>query len=181
MEASSAAAYTLPVVGTYLMILCVSPWLIWAGVSLLHPKDAEKKFATWKKVLICAITSVVCIAGGMGITTVSMLGSAAVNVSETTTIADLENEPYTHEFDIDKEGMQQLTAVMTTTAGTLNISIVDENGNVAHEFSAKQFTGNIPLELPAGHYTLKVEFSNEDGETYEGESPVVLTFMLLQL
>lgn len=181
LEASSATAYTLPVVGTYLMILCISPWFIWAGISLLRPKDVEKRFATWKKVVTCVVISVVCVVAGMGINTVGMLNSAAVNVSEQTTIADLESQPYTHEFDITKEGTQQLTAIMTTTAGILNFNITDDSGAVVHEFSAKQFTGNIPLQLPAGHYTLNVEFSNEDGESYDEESPVVLTFMLLQL
>lgn len=181
LEAANSMAYTLPVVGSYLMFLCVSPWLIWAGVSLVRPKNAEKKFATWKKVLVCSILSVVCIGGGMCITTVSMLTSSAINVAETTTIGDLEQQPYIHEFDIDKEGMQQLTAVMTTPAGTLNVSILDESGNVLHETAAKEFSGNIPLNLPAGHYTLKVEFLNPDEETYNESDPVILTFILMQL
>lgn len=181
LEASSATAYTLPVVGTYLMILCISPWFIWAGISLLRPKDVEKRFATWKKVVTCVVISVVCVVAGMGITTVSMLNTAVVNVTEQTTIADLENQPYTHEFDIAEEGSHQLTVGLTTVTGSIHVTLEDENGTVIYETASKQFTGNIPLELSAGHYTLKAEFSNEDGESYSGESPVILTFMMLKL
>ena len=181
LEASTEAALTLPVIGVYLLILCITPWFLWAGSSLIKPKDAEKKFATWKKVLICAIISGICIVGGICITTISTLSSAALNATKTTTIAELENNPYIQEFDIDKEGKQQLTAVMTTTAGVINVTITDENGTVVHETSAKEFTGNLQLELPVGHYTLKAEFSNPDGEDYTGESPIIMTFMILQL
>ena len=181
LEVSTEAAFTLPVVGTYLLILCITPWFIWAGSSLIKPKDAEKKLATWKKVLICALISVFCIVGGIGITTIGTLKSAALNVSQTTTIAELESAPYVQEFDIDKEGKQQLTAIMTTNAGILYMTITDENGTIVHETSAQNFTGNVQLELPVGHYTLQVEFANPDREDYTGESPIVMTFMLLQL
>ena len=98
-----------------------------------------------------------------------------------TTIAELESAPYVQEFDIEKDGKQQLTAVMTAEAGIINVTITDANGTVVHETSAKEFFGNLQLELPAGHYTLKAEFTNPDGEDYTGESPVVMSFMILQL
>ena len=180
-EATVDTAYTLPVIGTYLLFLCICPWFIWAGTALIRPKNAEKKLATWKKVLICIIISISCIIGGSCITVFSTLKNAALNTNHTTTIADLEQNPYIQEFDINKEGKQQLTLVMTTTAGILNATITDENGTVVHETSAKEFTGNLQLELPLGHYTLKTEFTNPDNEEYTGDSPVIMTFMILQL
>lgn len=181
IEASADASHSLLAVGSYLLIMCISPWFIWAGCSLLKPKNAEKKLAAWKKALICAAISVFCIIGGIGITTYNSLTNCTLNTTKTTTIAELESAPYVQEFDIEKDGKQQLTAVMTSEAGIINVTITDANGTVVHETSAKEFFGNLQLELPAGHYTLKAEFTNPDSEDYSGESPVVMSFMILQL
>lgn len=66
---------TLSMVGIYMIFICVSPWLLWLGINLLHPKKEKaegKKLATWQKVVLCSVTSGICIIGGFLITVIGV-------------------------------------------------------------------------------------------------------------
>lgn len=63
--ADTTAVYSLLSVGAYFIIACVVPWLLWAGVKLVHKKDAERRFKTWQKLLFCVLVSLLCIIVGV--------------------------------------------------------------------------------------------------------------------
>lgn len=59
------AAMTPAAVGVLLPLAAFTPWLLWAGDALLRPQNAPRTGSNGKKVLFCALTTVVCIALGV--------------------------------------------------------------------------------------------------------------------
>jgi len=170
--------FTLSAVGIYLVLLCIAPWLLWAGVTLLHPKKTEKSKKSGKIILACTLTSGLCIVGGF------LLASGDMNMTstgvQTPTVAELSQTPFSTDLDIDS-GRQQLTVVMETPQGLLRVSITDDNGNVVYEETAGQLTGNFPLELTSGHYTLTVELVEAGSEADSSEELVTFQIILMQM
>lgn len=175
------AALSLSSVGIYLILLCVTPWLLWLGITLLHPKKEKiegVKTGTWKKVLLCSGISAFCIIGGFVLSAVGLAQSAVMNVSKVETLSDLSETPFTYDFEVEEAKKHMLTAVLSTPEGLLELVITDENGTVVHESSAASFTGNIPLDLEAGSYHLEVRYVNEDG-ALSPSAEAVATFNLI--
>lgn len=177
-EVSTEAAFSLAVLGTYLLLMCVTPWLFWLGNSLIHPKPEQKRKGKLKKVLICFAISAFCIVGGSVLSVVGVMTTAVLNVTETTTVSDLAETPYAKEFDIESDGSQMLTVVLTSTPEKeLCITITDDSGSVVYEATAASLTGNISLDLKAGHYTLNVSVAGEPNI----DSTVAFNFILQNL
>ncbi|MBR1693577.1 MAG: CPBP family intramembrane metalloprotease [Lachnospiraceae bacterium] len=178
---NAQSSITLSVVGAYLLFLCIAPWLLWAAVSLLHPKKTEKTKGTGKIVLACVLTSAFCVVGGIALTSLGMLGNAITTGSQTPTVSELSETPYTTDFTLEKGGSQQLTAVLNTPAGRLHISIADDNGNIAYETTAQKLTGNFPLNLENGHYTMTVELVELPDDAGASDELVSFYLILLEL
>ncbi|MBO6015580.1 MAG: CPBP family intramembrane metalloprotease [Lachnospiraceae bacterium] len=183
--AASAQVITPSVLGQYLLLLCVAPWLLWAGSALLHekntePKSKEQKKANTKILLACILTSAVCLVGGFVMAAGNMMTNAVNTGVQTPTVSQLHETPFTTDVHIEKEGMQQLTAVMETPKGILHISIVDEAGNIAYETSAEKMTGNIPLNLKAGDYTMQVDLQGLTEDEAESDETITFNLILMQ-
>lgn len=160
------AALNLSTIGVYLILLCVSPWLLWLGITLLHPKKEKvegQKSGTWKKVLLCTGISAFCMIGGFALSAVGLAQNAVMNVTKVETISNLSETPFTYDFEVEQAQTHMLTAVLNTPEGLLEFIITDADGTVVHEFSAAQFTGNIQLDLEKGNYHIEVRYMNEDG------------------
>lgn len=174
-------SFSLAAVGTYLIILSISPWLMWAAVTLLHPKKTEKTKGTWKKVVACILLSLLCIVGGSVITAGSAMGNMITTGAQTPTVSELSKTPYTVDFDLENDGRQQLTAVLNTPDGRLHVSITDDDGQVVYETTAQKLTGNIPLELDSGHYTITVELVETSGDADLADKVVTFNLIVLPL
>lgn len=153
---NTETTFSLLVVGTYLIMLCIAPWLLWLGITLLHPKRTEKAKGTGKKVLICVMFSVFCIFAGGALTTVGALQNSVFNIAEEQTVSTLSETPYTYEFDVEEDRNHMLTIVLNTQENHLAVEITDEAGNVVYETGGIKLTTNAPLELKKGHYTITV-------------------------
>ncbi len=174
---------TLSVVGIYMILISVSPWLLWLGIKLLHPKkenDERKKLATWKKVVLCSVTSVVCVIGGFIITVIGTADSMVVSITESKAISELAETPYTYDFEVEETKQHMLTAVLNTPEGLLEFELTDEKGSVVHEFDANQFTGNLYLDLEAGSYHLEIRYINENGDVISDSEAEVSFSVILQ-
>ncbi len=176
---------TFFVVGIYMILLCVSPWLLWLGIKFLHSErenSERKKLAIWKKVVLCSVTSVVCIIGGFLITVIGMADSLVVNISETKEISELAETPYTYDFEVEETKQYMLMPVLNTPKGFLEFELTDETGSIVYEFQANQFTGNIYLDLEAGNYHLKICCVNEtENVTSDSETEASFSIILQEL
>ena len=175
---TSAQAFSLSVVGMYMILICVVPWTLWAGTALLKPKTAEKKKFNVKRLIISIVISIVCLVGGgaLFVGGLTQEGMATTGV-QNPTVAELVQEPYSIDLEIRPNTRQQMTAVLATPKGVLHVSIIDDEENVAYEFTAQEMTGNVPLNLEAGHYTLQVDLQELEEE--EKNSDEVITFQLI--
>lgn len=160
-------AVTLSTVGVYMMILCMTPWLLWVGVKLLHPKMQEMeelKRNVVKKRFICAVISLACLVGGGVITAWGITSNRIVSDMRTVALTELSQTPSSYDFTIEEAGTYELIAVINTPEELLAVGITDTAGNVVHEFAASQLTANFFLELKAGSYHMEVSCINYEGE-----------------
>lgn len=65
LEAAETAGtvMTLPALGAYFFLAAASPWLVWAGLSLLRPKDAPAPDRA-RSAMLCLVLCAACIAVG---------------------------------------------------------------------------------------------------------------------
>ena len=71
--------------------------------------------------------------------------------------------------------------MLNTPAGRLHISIADDNGNIAYETTAQKLTGNFPLNLENGHYTMTVELVELPDDAGASDELVSFYLILLEL
>ena len=110
-------AVTLSTVGVYMMILCMTPWLLWVGVKLLHPKMQEMeelKRNVVKKRFICAVISLACLVGGGVITAWGITSNRIVSDMRTVALTELSQTPSSYDFTIEEAGTYELIAVINT-------------------------------------------------------------------
>lgn len=63
---SASAAVTPAVLGVYFFLAAASPWLVWAGLSLLRPKDAPAPDRA-RSAMLCLVLCAACVAVGWGL------------------------------------------------------------------------------------------------------------------
>ncbi len=166
-EETYEMASSLSTVGVYMIIICVTPWLLWLGVKLLHPKKQKtegQKIGTGKKVLVCTVISLVCVVGGFMISVAGVAANMIFADTRVVALTELSQTSCNYDFVVEEAGTYELTAVINTPEELLAVVITDEAGNVVYEFSAAQLTANFFLDLEAGSYHLEVSCINHEGE-----------------
>lgn len=158
---------SLSTIGVYMILVCVTPWLFWLGVKLIHPKKQKvegQKTGTWKKVLACTVISLVCVIGGFILSAVGVAANMIFTDTKSVALTELSQTPCSYDFAVEETGTYMLTAVIATPEEVLAVVITDEAGNVVHETTAAQLTANFSLDLEAGSYHLEVSCINHEGE-----------------
>lgn len=166
-EETFETAMTLSAVGVYMILICVTPWLLWLGITLLHPKKEKvkgQKTGAGKKALLCTAVTLVCLVGGIVLSVAGVAANMIFTDTRTVALTDLSQTPCAYDFAVEETGTYMLTAVISTPEEVLAVVITDEAGNVVREFTAAQLTANFQLDLEAGSYHLEVSCINHEGE-----------------
>ncbi len=172
MESSSSFVVPFITVGIYFIFCTVSPFLIKSGLGKFKPKkllfyhyapddltdEDHKELERKKKINKIAVLSAVLFAVvGAGMIAFDRVGrSEILDVSSTIYVDYNDTEVANIDFKAEKDDIFYMEYDIKAERGLAEVVIASEGGEELASFSVQASSGNFPIALNKGEYTIKI-------------------------
>lgn len=152
-------------VGASLILASMSPYLFLLGFKFFRGKAFRIGFK--RGAIPVGLSLVMLVSGAVTFYESTMNNEPLINMA-LVTLVNSDTEPYEEKFVVVRDKVYQHETYIKTEGCTVDLEIVDEDGNVAYGFWAEDLVGNGPLPLKPGNYVLRLTYTLDAWQTGDG-------------